>query len=621
MLRFIPALAKGRQGKRNTVIGELSLDLPMLNSSDLPAVTPDKVEHWVANLPMANLGETSRLFFKALTDMNKTIMPVKDRIQIMEMFGPPLQHITDSLRNHFIGKPFPLEKKYNKIAGLVERLYMDMAIGHKLAIRDMLSAESKLDKNELGTCIYHALIYIDATLITIYQTYSAYPKIIWKECHQLYEFAYNNNLHEKLINVDEQKCNSIEKIYKSIVLTWMASPNQLGQNEIKQVNEVTSVLGHYANIIASDLPGSISQQFVINPIKDQPPIPTELLDKSKPRHLLGIETEDLVTILQTMIKNPSQQQELGLNIPDETLCRLVLNWGTAAKRGFSRTSQESIVDSSIGLCAAHYFISGEIPFYDQINGYSDLNNPATSGLNAIDLNIPNVNTPAQFTSKVLDTFEHNNSGADVWSGHYTITGQGREDYSDTTRLISRPNSEDDSHHVHKLKMENISAGGFCVSCDNKKQINAKVGELAVMREHADPESNQWTLGTVRRLQYNGHGLELGIQMLSPSAIAVATRIIHKNGERGDYLRGLMAPEIKAINQLASLITPALPYKVDNTLIVNVNGAENKIKLTELLESTNSYSQFLFEAIDEDDIAPAPTDDTGKEDFDSLWTLM
>jgi len=250
-----------------------------------------------------------------------------------------------------------------------------------------------------------------------------------------------------------------------------------------------------------------------------------------------------------------------------------------------------------------------------------LNNLATRAPYARDPGIPNVNTPAQFTSKALDTFEHNDRGADVWSGHYTITGRGREDYSDTTRLISNVNPDDDSHHVHKLKMENISAGGFCISCDNKEQINAKVGELAVIREHADLETNQWTLGTVRRLQYNGHGLELGIQMLSPSAIAVATRIVHNNGERGDYLRGLMAPEIKAISQPASLITPALPYKVDNTLIVNVNGAESKIKLTELLESTNSYSQFLFKAIDEDDIAPTPTDDTGKEDFDSVWSLM
>ncbi len=76
----------------------------------------------------------------------------------------------------------------------------------------------------------------------------------------------------------------------------------------------------------------------------------------------------------------------------------------------------------------------------------------------------------------------------------------------------------------------------------------------------------------------------------------------------------MLPELKAIKQPASIITTTVPFKEYNKIVLNQQGKERKIQLTQKLFSTNSISQFAFRELD---VAAPPKEDE-PENFESIW---
>lgn len=76
---------------------------------------PKFIAKWIAHLPMANLGETSRMVFKAVVEINRLQLPLQDRFKSLEALREPCQYITESLEKHFAGRPLPLNEKNRKI--------------------------------------------------------------------------------------------------------------------------------------------------------------------------------------------------------------------------------------------------------------------------------------------------------------------------------------------------------------------------------------------------------------------------------------------------------------------------------------------------------------------------
>ena len=184
---------------------------------------------------------------------------------------------------------------------------------------------------------------------------------------------------------------------------------------------------------------------------------------------------------------------------------------------------------------------------------------------------------------------------------------------------------DTSHCAQNWKMVNVSAGGYCMLWDNPDTTRAQVGELLGLREEADPDTFHWRLGVIRWLKYEQkRGLELGVQMLSPGAVAIAARPDKGRSRDEDYTRGLLLPEIASIQQRASVLLPCPPFKVGDTAIANCHGKDVRVKLTELVENTGSFAQFQFESLGEIASPRHPVKPGGKprpKDFDDVWDLL
>ncbi len=181
-----------------------------------------------------------------------------------------------------------------------------------------------------------------------------------------------------------------------------------------------------------------------------------------------------------------------------------------------------------------------------------------------------------------------------------------------------------SHRTQNWKMVNISAGGYCLLWDNLETTRAQVGELLGIREESDPDTFHWRLGVIRWLKFaDKRGLDLGVQMLSPGAVAIAGRPDRRGAKNDDFTRGLLLPEIATLQQSATLLLPSPPFKVGDTAIINCHGKNVRVALTRLVENTGSFAQFQFTALGEVSL-PARKKPAGKStssDFDDVWELL
>ncbi len=585
---------------------------------------PGSVKRWVSALPMANIGETSRLLYAALIELNHQDIPTQQRFKALELLKKPVYYVTENMIKHFVGQPLPLSDKRLKIAHLCREITHALATGYKVLVLEQVAAVARQDRKLLITAIHRSIRLQGLVLLRAYQVYEPYPQSAWQELHSLYRYAESSRLNSSKVLDDSvlpRKSSTITDTYKQVLLLALACPYRLRQSETEEVYRVLEDWSHYSDLLAVD--DSEDALFAVDLASDQPPSYRVL---HKAAELAGIRrllcTRRLAEQLRkTLTERGESLSETGVGQPrTDTLFRLMLAWGVMPKRRYSRINEHSQIIAAMGLSSIHYFVSGEVAFNDATVApacYSDL---------GIDASAPEFQDDALFQRGTPPRTDVDKL-SELWNMDFRIEGQAAP--SATERAVARAAAGslgiDSTHCVQSWKMVNVSAGGYCLLWDNPDTTRAQVGELLGIREASDPDTFHWRLGVIRWLKSNAErGLELGVQMLSPGAVGVAARVDGKTPARNPgQIRGLLLPEIASIQQRSTLLLPSPPFRVGELAIVNCHGRDVRVRLTKLVENTGSFAQFQFASLGE--IEPhrgtEPRKATTPREFDDIWGLL
>ena len=574
---------------------------------------PAQLEAWIADLPMINVGEASRRLFNALLEMNNLAISASQRFKALEMLLSPVAEVTEAMKKHYVGRHFPLPDKARKVAELTRALLGQMATGYRIVVEDE-SQKSLLtrDKKLLATAIHRALSQLGLVLLKAYQVYAPYPPGVWGHIHHLYRLAENRKLLGTAVKALESEPvpATIGDVYKQILLLALACPYRLRQGQVEQVYAILGDWCRSARMTPLTEPENPSGVFVVNLDSDDPPTYLVLrrtcYDADACRLL---ETRELAEKVHHELSRHRRNGSAAL--PEPLLRRLMLAWGVMPKRKFSRKRKHSSATVAMGLSAAHYFISGEQVFV------------ATPGEGGQD--DPLFDTPARFEAR--ETHDNRNKTPDLWDLHDTHRW-----HRDTNgvRMVSLdwededPPSQDENnesqprYQAQEWKMIDVSAGGYRLLWDSSASSQAVVGELIGIRESQDPDAFHLGLGVIRWMKATeDHGLELGVEMLSPGGVAIAVRSPKTNG----YQRSLILPEIRAVAQPATLITPSIPFHIGDIILVNSHGKEVRVELTKLVENTGAFAQFQFRPLDTHSRPMTPEGEPDPGDFEGLWNEL
>jgi hypothetical protein len=582
---------------------------------------PASVKNWIDALPMANIGETTKLLFAAVNELNHQDIPAPQRFKALEMLDKPVAYVTERMKKHFVAQPLPLSLKNLKIAHLSREMSHALATGYKVLVMEQIAGVGRRDEKLLTTGIHRALKKLSQVLLKAYQVYEPCPDSVWLEVHSLYRYAENNGLHRSRVDNEEHSPagpSTISDAYKQALLLALACPYRMRHAEAEAVYKALEQWAPLSELLPFDRESDAL--FATNLDSDEPPSYLVLRDaRENANSCRVLHTRRLAQQVRKALVEAKDNQAKAKQgaLRETTLRRLMLAWGVMPQRRFSRVKDHARVVVSMGLSSIHYFVSGEVAFND-----ASVGGECSSQLGTI----PELHfqKPARYPART----RRDDAGniPDVWEMNYRIEGAPLP--SDTERAVARAAAGihiDTSHCAQNWKMLNVSAGGYCMLWDNPETTRAQVGELLGIREQSDPDTFHWRLGVIRWLKYEDkRGLELGVQMLSPGAVAIAARMDSKSHSKDDeYTRGLLLPEIASIQQRATLLRPCPPFKVGDTAIANCQGKDVRVKLTKLVENTGSFAQFQFESLGE--VATSkPVTLAGKpkpKDFDDVWELL
>lgn len=608
---------------------------------------PHHIEQWIKALPRADVGEMARLVYKGLHEMNRVKVPNPDRLRIAEMFREPVHHVAMALKKHYIGLPFPLPRKKQRVALLARELQAEMAIAYKAVIESKLAAGvTRQDNKSLTQSIHRALHYLSQALLRCYQIYIPSPNNIWREIHRLYLYAQQTDLHHTVITnqIGEYSFDStISALYKQILLMSLAGPYRLRQSEIETINTMLVDWQQYAEVNEIIDLEQQTGMCSLNLNGDDPPGYLSLCNDQDINFCRVLETTALIeSVGHHILAGVSVQAPGALGRTNklslELLRRLVLAWGGMAKRGSSRTIKSSNILVTLGMSAMHYFIHDALQQESQDSiGGNDKMPPSAApppktpvlDLNLVPLDNPqdsgtvgNASSKSRLSGKA--TFKMPSLAAnknDPWNPLSNVQSP-----HGLNRETAGQDATHECHNFHVCTAVNESAGGYCliwmpVEGSNNPGLNALVGEIIGMQEIDEINKSRWGVGVVRWMKtHDGKQLELGIQKLAPYAIAASVRR-ERNGKTHESQRALLLPGIKNTGQPVTLIAPN-SYQDGDTLALDIDSDKKIIQITKVLETTGAFSHFEFKDLKKTPRSDDPANHTGSgRDFDKIWPSL
>ena len=592
---------------------------------------PRKLKKWLANLPHANMGEMTRQIYSAVRDLNRQTMATKYRIENLEQLREPVRNIFDNLEKYFINRTLPLPEKSQKIVTLNQSLLKEMAYGYKIIIYEAANGiDKKVDSKTQNIAILRAIRYMSELLLRASEIYEPYPAGIWYDIHQMYCYAEQHGLHNKVIPDAEyeQKKASISDYYKQVMLFALARPSALRQSDSERVYKKLAAWSDLTNLGKDAQENQVNRFFCARVDQDRPPKYLSMKDCDGSAEIRTLDTSELVDSIRKDI-NSTENKEGKLAVGDqfsaETLQVLAMSWGVCAKRRFSRADRSGSIKAAIGLVNAAREISGKAEIEEK---EPEVINPGKRN----QLNISLEAIPEDFKaseSQVRTSYTtHHEIGSDT-EGAWDMVAKGRvltETYEKERQFLD--DAKLGLHHEYDKHWQivNVSAGGYCLRWHSNTASRAQIGELIALREKEPDGEYSWRIGVIRWMQFiRESGLEIGVQVLSPKVMsATAQRSNRPNEEPFDCL---MLPGIKPLKLPPSVLLPAHAFRPGDNLTIKLTDQETgtRIRLESVKEHTGSFTQFQYtskEAIErKEEEEKKKLSTKNKDNFDEIWSSL
>lgn len=581
-----------------TTVGPLGFTIPVqtLSRSQEVNMTPSDIMAWRNHLPLADLGNSAKKIYYAISDCNKVKLAIKDRFEILELLGNPLQFVCQSLRKHYINQPTSLTEQQITIANLAQALQIEMANGYKLIVEEIVQENlPELKANILPQALQRIIHYFTYIIHRSYQLYSPPPPGIWKELNKVYEYAEKNQLLNK---------NNLVEAYKQVLLLAATFPYQWRQTEQDTIYNATKIWAPLVTL-RQDVPDVSESGFLVIDInEDKPPMSSTrgVIKLSSSCKVLDVTPliNHLEKTLVMIEPNELQARMSHSNDPEFSVAAFILKgiikeWKTHLTRATERQTCSKPAKIAVGLLATHYFLNNQSSFQSQETNKE-------KGL---------ATTFSNFS--VEETTETTLTNIDL----------------DKLTIDSEESKKSSAYPLHAYTIINEDKDGYGLMWSGTSFPPIQPGEIvAIQKEESNPDA--WDIGKVRWLQHHSQNeFRIGIARLSPNAKAGSIQLLKEGKPAGYYLRCLILE--------SSFIVPILPFKSGSQVVVLQGNpaVSSEYELSQLIDSSSSYKQFQFanshasiSATPAKTVAAATTSSTVEpekerknDQFDSIWSNL
>ena len=566
------------------------------------------VNAWVAKLPMTNVGETTRMLFQALTELNTVKLLPSVRMAMLDQLRVPIYYTSNALSKHFLKQPILLPQKSQKVAALTFEMHQLLATGYLLVATHSIALASS-DKQEahppIASALHRLITEHSRNIQRQLQLYQPLAIHSWRDLHQFYWLARQQNVLQQIVVDAEFGDCTVEESYIRILLLGCSKPNQLRQDDLERFFKPAAAWAAYCTLEFDDH----ESLFLVNLLDDKPAIYRKLQGSHVDPQSMGLNTKKLSEHLSLVRKN-SDLETLNITIDNclisnDLLSHLTMAWSLTADRSSIRTVTTGELEICVGLSATHHFLLGGASFESLVHEPGD-----TSFL--LENNNPFMNArpnPSREKDVWDSPFKSNLSNSDP--ALQSIDYQVRNNKQTANTAV-------DKHDSYSVTIVNSSDDGYGLTAPDDTGVPLKAGEIIGIKKAA---WDNWSTAVIRWVSHRRDDQsQLGIELISANASPYGAQIMAKKGDKNEYLRVILLPEIATINQQKTLLTAKFPFKTGQKLTLNQYRKRQQIKLGKKLNTTGSYNQFEIREVA---ILSHPTEKNGPKDdeFDSLWNKL
>jgi hypothetical protein len=499
---------------------------------------PKSVKAWLVSLPPANLLETSRAIFDALTTLNRVKLDDDARLKLLENYKVAVDLLEAPLEAAYTSAALPAKEKSKQTGTLARNLQLELANGYKLVLLDRLSVRFSFGNRQIPELIQTLFgIYLKLMWICC-KSYMPVPEGVWAEVHALFHHA----IQHKLIDQPDadHPIKTIGGLYKQMLLLALSDPYRFHPVEQDKINDLIKSYGAAAQFQPLGNTPNPAGFFLIR------------LDSDSPPSFLGQRPFDVqataAILLDTMemakhLHKALHAVELKLGAASDKakaqawidlLRRVTRQWSIAPKRVFQRIRTNSNVEVAGGLRLAAYYLNGAQPLLQPMV----LSDPIVDAADPITTSGASYNAP------------------DCWV------------------------------------VVNESPGGYALHMEPIPQNCVyRVGDIVGLRAEGQ---DVWMIACVRWLQTvtDGNAIEIGVQVLAPKGQAAMFRPTIANQET-TFQGCLILPEVPAIKQSRLIVAPRGTFSPMRELSIFTSEGESIVRAAKLYEQAIGYELFEY----------------------------
>jgi len=601
---------------------ELSIPKQTATPEDSFLLNPREVKRWTEQLPVANIGETARQVYKTLASFNRMQIPTLTRAEIIELFREPVRYINTNITRHYINVGFPLSSKAQKAARLATELCNEVAISYKiLFLEQVLGNEKNFNQKLVIVATQRALQYMKQRMFHNLLVYRNYQKGLWREAHYLYAWASQNHVHR--IGVKEssrfiwkrKSVQSIEAVYKDMLLIATTSPYRLTQSQLRHVHDKLPEWEKLTEISTiSEMGNHNAGIFYINLWSDEPPQKSI----SKAQHndsrfrafdLNGVLAEARQEYEEAEWESPAYLEQDHQHLSRSLLKLLIRGWNKSLERKFARNALKHELYAIVGLGNLLRLLEKNI---ETVPGVQTVKKQKNKG--ALDTSSRLGWNDSVFSTLAIASPAKTLEGDSIYSNSSnlasTLIGSAETDQQNIFERLKR-----DPNAAFSVLTYNESVEGYCLNWKSSYPMKVRVGDILGIRSPNNPD--EYSVAIIRWLRdMDDNQLHLGIQLIaancSPIILTPGTKT--SSNPQNQY-RCLLVSEGGAESERRGILTNTRAFELNTTMTMVTEFGEHQIKLTQWVESNNNFIHYHFAYLEKQ---KTETNTILEDDFKDLW---
>ncbi|ALF60158.1 hypothetical protein [Psychrobacter urativorans] len=601
---------------------------------------------WAASLPVQSENEQASQLEQMLTELSVAEIDDELRLRLMSVVMTATERLVAALRKHYIYEIGPLSDSQLEFVEQVKSLYyLNILVFDAVVRRERLALNCRQQQRAPNPSAWKRLIKPTVALpftlaIAIYQSLLSYQKLlyekaicyqnpplyIWSALNQLYYLACQHNIAQMDLtsHVVTRQARSIHQLYCQICLHSLLNVLAMRRPSILLIQRL---LPEWSLHISATLEPQTQTRIFIDLKSDCPPeylTPVTVINPyEEHQDCLFIELEPLAAYFR------QRQNELLAVNQKMTEYRLITKILMAITHRYinrqmniaSRYSPKKRGTVITCFNDIHYHVAGKHSLMSMIAA-QDL---SAEYLPRYDTAPRKDATPPAFEIEMYDCTKTRSTfrtlrlltAQDIVAqqGVLNSEAQKHKDGSKQSSNVLIPPLTEIFEPITMKEAATVSDSvltsflatappRLCIMslfllCHHQdqegqeksaqKQDTQKYSHQADDYQENDKEN--WSLGMVRWLTIDAEYVEAEAQILGNAPTACALRLDNRDNRSQSFIPALLLAAEDDLQTTSSLLVPSYHFKVNDKVIIRLNGEQKPLRLQQTLLSTEEFTQY------------------------------